>query len=246
MPTHSVPTPPSLDLLAPSPAGPIQAAPARRGFLARLGGGALALAAGAFGATGLDARPLRPSRAGGAPPDEYLGSLAGKHRQFFDATSVNDGFALAYAMTFLNTSGQTYKLKDGELSAIVGLRHFAIPMAFTDAIWAKYKLGEFAKTMDPATKAPATRNIFFNPREGDLRFPDMAIDKLQPRGVHFTVCNVALTVLSGALGAPIGVSPEEAAKEWRAGLIPGMVLVPSGVFAANRAQEKGCTYCYAG
>ena len=26
----------------------------------------------------------------------------------------------------------------------------------------------------------------------------------------------------------------------------GVNVVPSGVFAVNRAQKKGCTYCYAG
>ena len=29
-------------------------------------------------------------------------------------------------------------------------------------------------------------------------------------------------------------------------LLPGMAIVPSGVLAVNRAQEHGCTYCYAG
>ena len=35
--------------------------------------------------------------------------------------------------------------------------------------------------------------------------------------------------------------------EFEKGLIPGFTLVPSGVLAVSRAQEKGkCTYCYAG
>jgi len=60
------------------------------------------------------------------------------------------------------------------------------------------------------------------------------------------VCNVALTVLSGKLAQAGGVSAEVAKKEWVAGLVPGMTLVPVGVLAVNRAQEKGCTYCYGG
>jgi intracellular sulfur oxidation DsrE/DsrF family protein len=29
-------------------------------------------------------------------------------------------------------------------------------------------------------------------------------------------------------------------------LLPGVQVVPSGVWAVGRAQEKGCGYCYAG
>jgi intracellular sulfur oxidation DsrE/DsrF family protein len=66
------------------------------------------------------------------------------------------------------------------------------------------------------------------------------------RGVIFTVCTVALRVLSGKVAAAANVSPDEAKKDWTAGLVPGTTLVPVGVLAVNRAQEKGCTYCYGG
>jgi intracellular sulfur oxidation DsrE/DsrF family protein len=35
-------------------------------------------------------------------------------------------------------------------------------------------------------------------------------------------------------------------KDWVSGILPGIQIVPSGVLAVNRAQEHGCTYCYAG
>ena len=60
------------------------------------------------------------------------------------------------------------------------------------------------------------------------------------------VAIVLLRVLSGVLSKNAGVTPEQAKKEWVAGLIPGVVLVPSGVLAVNRAQERGCTYCSGG
>ena len=127
------------------------------------------------------------------------------------------------------------------------MRHFSIPMAYNDAIWAKYKLGEFVSITDPATKAPATRNIFFHSKAGDVPFPGMAIEKLQDRGVTFVVCNVAHTVISGILGQKLGMTADAAKAEMEKGLIPGFILVPSGVLAVHRAQEKGkCTYCYAG
>ena len=219
----------------------------RRAFLTQLATGSAALAAGGL-ATHFTAGAAQAESP--ASPDGYseawLGRLTGKHRQFFDAMTVNGGFALAFAMNFLNSNNDTYKLPDSNLSAVVGMRHFSIPMAFTDDIWARYKLGEFFQIMDPATKTPSTRNFLYHPHDGDVPFPGMAIDKLVARGVQITCCNVALSVISGMTSKNAGVTPDVAKKEWVAGLIPGVVLVPSGVLAVNRAQEKGCTYCSGG
>ena len=214
---------------------------ARRGFLAQIGASTVAmLAAPAL----LRAESVLPT----APfDDKWLDNLKGTHRQYFDATAVNSGWALGYAMNWLDTMKATYSATDKDLNAVIGFRHFGIPPAYTDAIWAKYKLGEFASITDPLTKAPATRNIFYNPKPGDVPFPGMAIDKLQPRGVTFVVCNVAHTVISSILGPKVGMTAEAAKAEFEKGLIPGFILVPSGVLAVSRAQEKGkCTYCYAG
>jgi intracellular sulfur oxidation DsrE/DsrF family protein len=218
----------------------------RRTFLTKLATGSAAVAASGI-ALNLAASTAQAERfAFDAPTDDWLNKINGKHKQFFDGVTINDGFALGFALNFLNANNDASKIPDSDLTAVVGLRHFAAPIGFTDEIWAKYKLGEFFKVMDPATKAPLTRNMYYNARPGDLLLPDMSIEKLQARGVIITVCNVALTVLSMLTSKSAGVTPEVAKKEWIAGLIPGTTLVPAGVWAVNRAQEKGCTYCSAG
>jgi hypothetical protein len=220
----------------------------RRNFMGRVAAGAVAVAAAGIPLARAEGEvPSRPASSPGpiGPwSDAWLDRIKGKHRQFFDAVTPNDGFALAFAMNFLDQNNDVYGLKDADLSAVVGLRHFAMPMALTDAIWAKYKLGEFCKVTDPATKAPATRNIFTHGET--LMFPNSAIGTLADRNVIFTVCNVALVGLAGLVAEKGGVSPEVARKEWAAALLPGMTLVPVGVLAVNRAQEHGCTYCYGG
>ena len=148
-------------------------------------------------------------------------------------------------MTYLNTMGETYKLTDKDITAVVGLRHFAIPLAFNNDIWKKYKLGELAKVEDPATKAPAIRNPYAYVKDGELMFPGMAFEKLAARGVIFTVCNVALTVITGMV-TPAGGDKAKTKAEWIAGMHKGVNIVPSGVLAVGRAQEKGCTYCSGG
>jgi len=60
------------------------------------------------------------------------------------------------------------------------------------------------------------------------------------------VCNIALTFNSMRLAKDMGMQADAIKKEWVANLLPGVVVVPSGVIAVNRAQEKGCAYCFAG
>jgi hypothetical protein len=113
-------------------------------------------------------------------------------------------------------------------------------------MWWKYQIGECFKIIDPETKAPALKNPFLRPKSGVLTFDDMALDRLLANGTVFGVCNVALQVQSKRLAGNAGVSADEAAKEWAANIVPGITLIPSGVWGLNRAQESGCTYCAGG
>jgi hypothetical protein len=213
----------------------------RRAFLSTMATGSAALAASGL-ALGAIAPTVYAQPEAAAQSDDWLSKITGTHKQFFDAVTINDGWALGFALNFLNANNQAYKLPDSSLTAVIGLRHFAAPLGLTDAIWAKYKLGEFFKLNDPGTKQPLTRNMYFHPHDGEVLLPDMAIEHMMHRGTMFTICNVAITVLSSLTAKAAGVTPEVAKSEWVAGIIPGMHLVPAGVLAVNRAQEKGCTY----
>lgn len=215
----------------------------RREFMRSIGVGAVAIAATAVGVRA-DAEPMESIEP--SPDELWLKRLTGKHRQYFDAVTPNEGFALVFAVNFLDKNVEAYGLKDSEITTVVGLRHTSIPLALNDAMWSKYKLGEFFKIMDKSTNAPATRNVYSNLRPGDMLLPGAGVKELMARGAIFTACNVALTVISGMAATAAGLPAQDAKADWVANLIPGVVVVPAGVLAVNRAQENHCTYCYAG
>jgi hypothetical protein len=228
---------------------------ARREFLGRLAAGSAVLLAGAAAtacAPSADAGADTAADAGStlAQADaEWLGKLHGTHRQFFDATEWNDGFPLGYAFNWAKSMRETYNLTNDDVCAVIGLRHFGIAPAFSDAIWQKYKLGQFFKINDPKTQKPSVRNFAYVETEGDFPFPGMSLGQQIPNGAVVTVCNLAATVLSGmtAKAAGLTITPEEAYQEWKANLQAGCHLVPTGVLAVHRAQVAGnCSYCYAG
>src|SRR6476659_8445090 len=113
----------------------------------------------------------------------------------------------------------------------------------------KYKFGELFKVDDSQTKAPATKNPFWKSPDFDLpgvgKVP-LSINSLQDDGVMFCVCDMAITVFSASVAKGMNMEAADVKKDWISGLLPGVQVVPSGVWAVGRAQEHECAYCFAG
>ncbi len=218
----------------------------RRGFMGRLSALAALLGLGSAPAT-LSATPRAKGPVSASPEFEaWLDGINGKHKQVFDAVSVNDGASGGFTRTWMNTMRDTYSLDDRELSGVLVVRHAGVVLSLGNAIWEKYKFGERYKITDPVTKQPAIRNPYAYVKPGELMSDDMALDKLLARGVKIAACGVALAGRSASSAEALKMDKDEVKKEWLAGLLPGVMVAPSGVLAVHRAQEKGCTYCYAG
>jgi len=205
---------------------------ARRGFFGRIA------AASALGVFGIAATQTRAQPAASDGPD-WPGVLKGRHKQVFDVYGINNGFPLGFTNNFLTPNESA--------TAVMIFRHEGLPYALNSMIWAKYKVGETFKIIDPETKAPAVKNPWFEPKPGVLGNPNAALDKLAARGTIMGACGVALRGQSGRLAPNAGVTAEEALKEFTANLIlPTVTVLPSGTWGVNRAQEAGCTYCAGG
>lgn len=183
-------------------------------------------------------------------PDEWFKKIKGKHRIVFDATRPHEILPFAWPRVFLLTNEKTGTMAK-DCSVVVVLRHDAIPYAMKSELWSKYKFGEVFKANDPATNQPSLRNPFWKPNKGAFKVPGIGevaigINELQESGVMFCVCDAALTVYSAAVSDGMKLDAAEVKKEWVAGLLPGIQVVPSGVWAVGRAQEHGCSYCFAG
>ena len=194
----------------------------------------------AMSALGLFGFATTTARAQPAPSDgpDWPGTLKGRHKQLFDVYTINAGFPLGFVNNFLTPNESA--------TAVMIFRHQGLPYALSSAIWAKYKVGETFKIIDPETKAPAVKNPWFEPKPGVLQNNDMALDRLLAKGTVMGACGVALRGQSGRLAGNAGVTAEEALKEFTANLIPGVTVLPSGTWGVNRAQEAGCTYCAGG
>jgi len=184
-------------------------------------------------------------------PDEWLkANIKGKHKIIFDCPEPKELFTFAWPRAFLLTN-QATGTEAKDCSVVVILRHNAIPYAMGDALWAKYNFGETFKINDVRTGAAATRNPFWDTKPDDYKMPgigaiSLGIRELQADGVLIGACSLALTVYSAVVAMKTNQDAAAVKKEWMDGLIPMVQPMPSGVWAVGRAQEHGCTYCFAG
>ena len=240
---------------------PVPNSTSRRRFLGTLTTGAAALSMGSMLAPiqQLQAAPEpKAGISGNKDPDEWFKQIKGIHRIVFDVTRPHEVLPFAWPKVFLLTNAAT-GTQEKDCGVVVVLRHDAIPYAFEDRLWARYRfdkvfkageLGGAFQASDAATAA-SFRNPLWKPRKGDFKVPgigevQIGINELQASGVMFCVCGAAMTVYSAAIAEGMKMKAEDILKDWKAGLLPGIQVVPSGVWAIGRAQEHGCGYCFAG
>lgn len=191
------------------------------------------------------ATPINPMLVDDA--DAWLkNGIKGKHRIVYDGPEPHNAFPIIWTWAYYLTNNST-GTPDNDMTGVCVLRHNAIPFAIKDDVWKKYKFGEMFNITDNTTQAPAVRNPYYEPKEGDYPMPGIdGIKQLQDRGALFCVCDLALTVFSTFAAQNSDMSPEAIKADWVAGVFPGIQIVPSGVWALGRAQEYGCGYIYAG
>lgn len=243
-----MPTDPS-----PAPHGNVASRSARRGFLAQLAATLAAVVAGGAAAPHLraqDVAPVAPDSGRASPGTwdmSWVDRLTAKRRQVFDCPEINEGTALHQARVYLSGYADVYGLHDGDLNAVIVVRHKAIPMVLGDAAWNAYEdIGKkITKLKDPTTGKDAHRNPFLNAKPDDkyaMVWPDGGLDTLITRGVIVLACNMALHAFSGQLATKTSRQADDVYAQLKAALVPGVTLMPSGVFAVARAEEAGCAY----
>lgn len=227
----------------------LQSLMARRWFLARLGAGAgvvgVASMAGARAvpaqAAATDA-PWRPAR---HAEDDWYDKIPGVHRFLFDTSSADGmGWAMQFASNYYNANQQSYGLKDSDLAVVIVARHKSTSFAYSDAIWAKYgkQLSEQSEYVDPKTKEAPKINIY-GPAGETLQAGKM--DALIKKGAQFAVCSTSTRGIATRIAKVNGLEIDAVIKEITSNLIGNAHMVPAGILAVNRAQERGYSFIYA-
>lgn len=220
---------------------------ARRSFLSRAAAGLTAFGA-AFAASGTTARAQsavpgarwQPAR---HAEDDWLDERPGLHRFFFDTvTATGFGEAIRFSNTYFNANKSGYDLEDGSLAVVICARHHSTAFAYTDAMWAKYgvALAERARFNDPKTGKPPGVNVYqASGYETLLGNNGITLDSMLKRGVHLAVCRLATRACAATIARQTGGKPDDIYQELVSNLVANAHIVPAGIVAVSRAQERG-------
>jgi hypothetical protein len=224
----------------------------RREAIALLASGVAAVAAGC--APPPAARAAHPAAAApaatGSPASgkwdmSWRQRVTHARRTVFDTNEVQAGAGLGFVAAYLEGVREAYGPADGEASAVLVLRHQSVPIALDDAMWMRMGWGESLKLKDPSTGETALRNPFVRYATED-RFgmlgADGGLEDLVRRGTVVLACNRALGAVSRNLAAKESLAVDEARRQVMAAVLPGVYVMPNGVFAVCTAQELGCGY----
>lgn len=167
----------------------------------------------------------------------WLDNLKGKHKQVFDLGELE----LRVINNWLDAYQDAFQVPSTELNAIVGIAGKAFPINASDELYNKYPIGEHWKLTDPETQKPAMRNMFLDGGKTPAE-QKKTVRALQARGAIFWQCNKALQRISKDLGEKVKRPEAEVYEELKAGLNPGVILIPAHAVLIGLAQEHGCTY----
>jgi len=204
----------------------------RRSFLTRFNSGAASLAALALGGVAMaqvkstPAARFEPAR---HAQDDWMDEIPGKHRLFCDTTNATGfGDGLLFANNFLTANRTDYGLESKDIALIVVARHQSTSFGFNSDMWAKYS-ASFAGDLPPAqAKEPPKTN------------PSATmLDGLAKQGVQFAVCSMATRRIAGIIARATSGNADAIFAELTTHLVGNGRMVPAGILAVGRAQERG-------
>jgi hypothetical protein len=150
------------------------------------------------------------------------------------------------AARFLDGVQDVFAARSPDAIAIINARTRAIALGLSDAIWSRYRIAEDLGLKDAAGQPLRTNPGWAPAPDAIPAMADIALERLVARGTIVLVCDFALGHLATRLAKGADVAPGTTAADvhasLRAGLVPGGVLVPSGIFGLGAAQNAGCAF----
>lgn len=175
--------------------------------------------------------------------DDWFDQLPGKHRLVFDTISYEGlAEAILFANNYIRVNRVDYGLQNNDLAVVIVVRHRSTPFGYNDAMWAKYgtPIAARSKVEDPKTKLAPKLNIFNSADYADLLANrGTTLESLFKQGVQLAVCSTSTRAYAASIAQAAGGNAEAIFNELITNLVSNSRMVPAGIVAVNRAQERG-------
>ena len=175
----------------------------------------------------------------------WVRKISGKYRAVFDVAEIEDGFGVWRARIWRQQYSQMFGVPESSLGTVLILRSDAVGLALNQDFWLGYDIGKRWNVHDPSTGQSTARNPVFDrtgPNALPTQFSGFTLEDLMIGGTIILVCALALRDCAVLIAEKDKIPIEAADRRVRSMLIPGLILQPSGIFAAVLAQDNGCRY----
>jgi hypothetical protein len=182
---------------------------------------------------------------------DYAGMMAklrtqNPHKQLFPATAATVQPSTGSAAVFMHMqfamNGYEFSLPGKAKLATLGvLSGSAIVFALNDAMWRKYGIGPRFDLAEINEYYRATSNLDPRSAPDDPKglYQDWSAQAVLKRGGSFMACHHAMTYFATDCAMRHDQSPKSVLDEWMANMLPGFMIVPSGITAVQLAAENG-------
>jgi hypothetical protein len=175
----------------------------------------------------------------------WVRSIHGKYRAVFDAAEIEDGFGIWRAKIWRQQYSQIFGVPESGLGTVLILRSDAVALAMNQDFWLAYDIGKRWNVHDPSTGQDTARNPVIDrtgPNALPTQFSGFTLEDLMIGGTIVLVCALALRDCAVLVSEKDRIPIEAADRRVKSMLLPGLILQPSGIFAAVLAQDNGCRY----
>ena len=176
------------------------------------------------------------------PSSRWLERVKAPHRQLFDAPQPEGGIPLVHVMNYYETLNKAFGVKDADIDGVLTFYGGTTFYGLNDAMWAKYKIGEFLGLKNEKGEFVTANPWRASPTILGMSLPQASIESLGKRGATFSLCNNALGLFSGMLAQKRGLDPRVVHEDMKNNILAGVDLIPGMVVAIEQAHRAGLSY----
>ncbi len=169
-----------------------------------------------------------------------------RHKQLFPATTAavqQNGASVLYQHMQFGMNNFEFSLPHGpeKLATLGVLSGSAVTFALNDDMWRTYEIGKRFSLAEANVYYRASSNLDLKAAPNDPKgiYQDWSAQAVLKRGGTFMVCHNAMTYFATDCAIRHQKNPHDVMTEWMANLLPGFLIVPSGIMAMQLAAENG-------
>lgn len=172
----------------------------------------------------------------------WVKKLTGKVKLVLDMPNAGDGYDFGRGIRTAEQTAEVYGLAPTEVSTVVVIRHEAIDLIMNDSYWERFEIGKELKLplRGEADKFRITNPIATAPTDAGAARGAYTMDAFLASGGVVLGCNLAFSKAIGKYRRADSLGRDEATAKAKANIVPGVILMPTGLVGLIAAQHEGC------